>query len=291
MAHGGSRRIDWTRLEGMDSGVEAKDVIARGRVLLRRCGERQHLAMTVDHDGGRGLPGGIQRASEVLELVDRATVDGANHVTRLQPGIARRRTGVHGADLDRRLDLGRTDRGVDAEEDQDRQRQVERGPGDDDHEALPEGMRVEAARPGVHAAVHPGQLDEATKRDGPDGIERLAARPSEELGAEAHAEMLPLDAGELAGDQVTRLVHDHEEAEDEDDERDEHHRAHAGSWLQRRVGPLPAARSWAGAHPAPGIPATSVSCSPGSGASSARATEGTMSTKPPWPWRKSATAS
>src|SRR5256885_1214606 len=166
---------------------------------------------------------------------DWAAVDGANHVTRLQSSGAGRGAGVDGAHLDRRLDLGRTDRGVDAEEDQDRQREVEGGARDDDHETLPEWVRVEATRTSVHAAVHSRQLDEATEGDGPDGVERLAPRPAEERGAESHAELLPLDASELGGAEVTRPVHDHEEAEDEDDERDEHHRAHAGSWLQSRV--------------------------------------------------------
>ncbi len=82
--------------------------------------------MALDDDGHRGVLGSFEGAAQIFELVDRATVDGADHVTRLQPGVARRGAGVHGAHRDWGLDLGRAHRGVDAEEDQHRQRQVER---------------------------------------------------------------------------------------------------------------------------------------------------------------------
>src|SRR6202011_5484668 len=152
-------------------------------------------------------------------------------------------------------------------------------------------MRIEAARAGVHGAVHPGQLDEATERDGADGVEGLASLPAEELRNESEAELLHLDAGELGADEVARLVHDHEDAEDEDDERDEYDGAHAGSWLHSRLGPVAAARTWARAQRSAAMTASSVNSCAGSAASTARATEGMMSMNRRWPWRKRATAS
>src|ERR1700716_221307 len=152
-------------------------------------------------------------------------------------------------------------------------------------------MRIPAARAGIHAAVDAGQLDEATKRDGSDRVERIAALPAKQLGAESHAELLHLDPGKLGGDEVTRLVHDHQETENDDDERDEHDWAHAGSWLHSRLVPLAAARTWARAQRSAAMNASSVHSCPDSAASTAGAPEGTMSTKRRWPWRKRATAS
>src|SRR5206468_6604946 len=146
------------------------------------------------------------------------TVHRLDHVAVAKAGRTRRGAGIDRADLDRRLDLGRTDRSVDAEENQDGQDEVERGPGNDDHEPLPEWMGVETAWPGVHAAVHAGQLHEATQRDRPDGIQRLAALPAQQLGAEPDAELLNLDARELGRQAMTRLVPDDEPAEDHNDD-------------------------------------------------------------------------
>src|SRR5216117_1052952 len=126
------------------------------------------------------------------------TVDRLDHVAVAKAGRTRRGAGIDRADLDRRLDLGRTDRGVDAEENQDGQGEVERGPGNDDDEPLPEWMGIETARPGVHAAVHAGQLDEAAQRDRPDGIQRLAALPTQQLGAEPDANCSTLMPESLA---------------------------------------------------------------------------------------------
>src|SRR6266851_4458490 len=286
-----SRRFTRTRLPGVDGGMKAQDVTPRGLVELRRHRQDQQLTVTVYHDRHRGVFGCFESASQVFELVDRATVNGADHVSRLQPGVARRCAGVHGADLDWGSDLGRPNRGVHGEEDQDRQRQVEGGPGNDDDEPLPEWMRVEAASTGIHAAVHPGQLDEATERNSPDGVEGLASLPAEELGAESHTELLHLDPGELGADEVAGLVHDHKQAEDEDDQRDEHDGAHAGSWLHTRLGPLAEACTWARAQRSASMTDSRVNSFAGSAAASARATEGTMSTNRRWPWRKRATAS
>src|SRR5713101_3990740 len=286
-----SRRFSRTRLPGVDGGMKTKDVGLGRRVELRGCRQRHQLAITVHHDRDRGVLGGIEGASQVLELADRATINGADHVTRLQSGGARRCARVHGADRDWGSDLGRPDRGVDREEDQDGEREVEGGPGNDDDEPLPERMRVEAARTGIHAAVHAGQLDEATERDGPDGVEGLASLPAEELWAESHTELLHLDPGELGADEVAGLVHDHQDAEDDDDQGDENHGAHAGSWLHTRLGPLAAARTWARAQRSAAMTASTVNSGAGSAAASARATEGTMSTNRRSPWRKRATAS
>src|SRR2546429_6124672 len=165
----------------MDSGMEAEDVAARSRVEPGCHRQRQLLTVTGDDHCHRRVSGGIQGATQIFELVDGATVDGANYVTGLQPGVARGGAGVDRAYRDRRLDLGCPDGGGDADKDKDRQREIIYGYSDDDHETLPERVRVEAAGGGVHAAVHPGQLYEATAGGGPDGVERLAARPGEEL--------------------------------------------------------------------------------------------------------------
>src|SRR2546423_4826012 len=247
--------------------------------------------MAVDDDRHRGVFGGIEAASQVFEFVDGVTVYGADHVTGLQAGGARRCPGVHGADFDGSFDLGGTDRGVHAEEDQHRQRQVEGGSGNDDDEPLPEWTRIEAPRAGVHATVHPSQLDEATERDGPDRIEGLATLPAEELGAESHTELLHLDPGQLGADEVPRLMHDDEQAEDEDDQRDEDHRAHAGSLLRSRLLPSPEARTWSRAQRSAAITLSRLKSSAGPAASTRRATDGMISTKRRWPFRKRATAS
>src|SRR5439155_24631589 len=99
------------------------------------------------------------------------------------------------------------------------------------------------ARPGVHAAVHAGQLDEAAQRDRPDGIQRLAALPAQQLRAEPDAELLNLDARELGRQEVTGFVHDDQPAEDQDDEGDEDDGTHAGSSLRTLLVPLEAVRT------------------------------------------------
>src|ERR1700730_3632204 len=84
-----SRRGDRTRLERRDRGMKAEDVAARGRIELWRHGQRDQLTMTVDDDRHRRVFGGIQRASEVLELVDGVTVHRANRVAWLNVCAAR----------------------------------------------------------------------------------------------------------------------------------------------------------------------------------------------------------
>src|ERR1700730_3243202 len=152
-------------------------------------------------------------------------------------------------------------------------------------------MRIDATRARVHAAVHPGQLDEATERDGPDCVQRLASLPAEQLGTKSNAELLHLDPAQLGGEEVTRLVHDDEAAEDHDDERNEDDGAHAGSLLRSRLVPSADVRTWARAQRSAAISAFRVNSSAGSAAATARATEGTMSTNRRWPLRKRATAS
>src|ERR1700694_426233 len=90
---------------------------------------------------------------------------------------------------------------------------------------------------------------------------------------------------------MARFVHDHQEPENDDYERDEHDWAHAGSWLHSRLVPFAEARTWARAQRSAAMAAARGNSCTGSAASTARATEGTMSTNRRWPWRKRATAS
>src|SRR5438067_9814554 len=186
-------RFDRSRLPRVDGRMKTQDVGATARVQLRGHRQRQRLTAALDDDSDRSVLCGIQRVSKILELPDWLTVDRLDHIAVAEAGRAGRGAGIDGADLDWGLDLRRTDRGVDAEENQHGKGEVEGRPGDDDDEPLPEWMGVEAARPGIHAAVHAGQLDEAAQRDGPDGIQRLAALPAKQLRAEADAELLDLD--------------------------------------------------------------------------------------------------
>ena len=223
--------------------MKTKDVAAAARIQLRRHGQRQRLTAALDDDGDGCVLGSIQRGSKVLESADRMTIYRLDHVAVAQAGRACRGAGIDRADLDRRFDLGRTDRGVDAEENQDGKGEVEGGPGNDHNEPLPEWMGVEAAWPGVHAAVHAGQLDEATQWDRPDGVQRLAALPAHQLGAEPDAELLDLDAGQFGRQEVTGFVHDDQPAEDQDDEGHEDDWTHAGSSLRTLLVPLEAVRT------------------------------------------------
>src|ERR1700737_4567612 len=140
------------------------------------------------------------------------------------------------------------DRQVNTEEDDHGQRKVEGRTGHDHDESLPERVRVEAPGPRPHAPIHAGELDEAAERDGAHRVQRLAALPTDQLGAEADAELLDLDAGKLGGQEVTRFVDDHQAAEDQNHERNEQHRAHAGSLLRSRLAPSTEVRTWARAQ-------------------------------------------
>src|SRR5438270_5479993 len=64
------RRVDRTRLPGPDPRVEAQYVVAGGRVKLGGCRQCQQLTMTLDHQRNRGVFGGIQRVSKVVERLD-----------------------------------------------------------------------------------------------------------------------------------------------------------------------------------------------------------------------------
>src|SRR5713101_2140660 len=285
------RRLDGAGLPGPCRRVKPKDVAARIRIQPGCDGQRHQSRVAFDDDRDRRVLSSIQRRGKVFELVDRVRVDGPDDVAGLEPGVVRRCAGIDGTDLDRGFDFSRPDRGVDAEEDQHRQREVEGGSGDDDHEPLPQWMRVEAARTGIHAAVHAGELDEAAQWDGANRVQRLTALPADQLRPETNAELLDFDAGELRGQEVTGLVHDHQQAEDEDDERDEDDRAHAGNLLRTRLAPPADARTWVRAQRSAAIAASSVRSSVGCAASMAARTEGMMSTNRRWPFRKSATAS
>src|SRR5437868_2717398 len=141
-------RFDRARLPRPDGRMKTKDVGAGARVQLRRDGERQRLTAALDDDGDRGILGGIQRVSKILELTDGMPVDRLDHVAVTQAGRAGRSAGIDRADLDRRLDLGRAHRSVDAEENQDGEGEVEGRAGHDDDEPLPQWMGIEASRPG-----------------------------------------------------------------------------------------------------------------------------------------------
>src|SRR5438093_216101 len=164
-------------------------------------------------------------------------------------------------------------------------------PADSTGPGFPEWMGIATARPGVHAAVHAGQLDEAAQRDRPDGIQRLAALPTQQLGAEPDAELLNLDARELGRQEMTGFVHDDEPAEDQDDEGDEDDGTHAGSLLRTLLVPPEEARTCARAQRSAALTASSVSSSSGSALSTACRTDGTISTNRRCPLRKRATAS
>ena len=211
-------------------------------------------------------------------MVDRVTIDRPDDVAGLEPCVVRRCAGIDGADFDRGFDFGRPDRGVDPEENQDRQREVEGGSGDDDDESLPEWMGVEASRTGVHAAVHAGQLDEATHRDSSDGVQRFTALPPDQLWPEPDAELLDFDARELRGQEMTGLMHDHQQAEDDDDERDEDDRAHAGILLRTRLLPPADVRTWSRAQRSAAMTASRLISPDERVASSAARTDGMMST-------------
>src|SRR6267378_3318503 len=77
-----SRGLDRTGLPGMEGGMEAQDVTPRTRVEFGCHDQGQRLTITLNDDRRRRFFGGIERTSQVFELVDRATVDGANHITR-----------------------------------------------------------------------------------------------------------------------------------------------------------------------------------------------------------------
>src|SRR5437588_1457988 len=181
--------------------------------------------------------------------------------------------------MDRNLHIALPHRQVDAEKDDDRKREVERRAGHDHDEALPEWMRIEAPRACVHAAVHPGELDETAQRNRAHRVERLPSLPTEQLWPEADAELLDFDAGEFGGQEMTGLVDDHEPAEDQDDERNEQDRAHAGSLLRSRLAPSTEVRTWRRAQRSAATTASSVKASPGGAASTARRTDGTISSK------------
>src|SRR5205807_10412535 len=121
-------------------------------------------------------------------------------------------------------------------------------------------------------------LDEATHRDSSDGVERFTTLPAEQLWPETDAELLDFDAGELRGQEMTRLVHDHQQAEDDDDERDEDDRAHAGILLRTRLVPPADARTWSRAQRSAARTASRVMSSDEWAASSAARTDGMMST-------------
>src|ERR1700693_458617 len=283
--------LDRAGVPGPRRRVKTKNVTARIRIQLGGDGQRHQPGAAIDdhHDGCAFR--GIERIGKVLELVDRMAVDRLDQVAGLQAGVVCGCSSIDRTDFDRGFDFGGPHRGVDPKEDQHRQREVEGGSGDDDHEPLPQGMRIEAAWTGVHTAVHAGELDEAAQRDGADRVERFTALPSQQLRPEADAELLDFDARELGSEEVPGLVHDHQQAKNEDDEGEEDDRAHAGNLLRSRLVPPADARTWARAQRSAAIAASRVSSSVGSAASRAARTEGMMSTNRRWPWRNRATAS
>src|SRR6202035_1784855 len=283
--------LDRAGVPGPRCGMKSKNVATGIRIQLGGDGQRHQPGAPIDDHHHGSAFGGVERIGKVLELVDRMAVDRLDDVAGLQAGGVCGCSSIDRADFDRGLDFGGPHRGVDAKEDQHRQREVEGGSGDDDHEPLPQWMCIEAAWTGVHTAVHAGELDEAAHRDGADRVERLTSLPSQQLRPEADAELLDFDAGELGAEEVPGLMHDHQHAKDEDDERNEDDRAHAGNLLRSRLVPPADARTWARAQRSAAIAASRVSSSVGSAASRAPRTEGMMSTNRRWPWRKRATAS
>ena len=166
-----------------------------------------------------------------------AAVDGEDPVAgleRARGGRARRRLldpvdGLGLADV--------ADRPVQPHQDHERQEDVDRGAGGDDHQPLPHRLAVIGAvgdlRRDLLHRVHAGDLHEAAERQPADAVLGLAALPAQLRAAEEQREALHAHPDRLGGGEVPELV--------QDDQRRE-----AGEGQE----PAHASASWATSSPA-----------------------------------------
>ena len=171
---------------------------------------------------------GRQRAVEVFPVRDGASVDGADPVTALQAGGGRR-TVVRDPSHDGRPDGTPHGRQDDAEDDR-RQHEVHPGAGEHDQESRPEGLErerllgIEDGRTGSFQRIlFPHHLHVAAHRDGGQAVFRLLAAPSRQHRPEPDREPLDSHPGPAGDQEVSELVDQDEDADDDDEGKDGGH--------------------------------------------------------------------
>ncbi len=172
-------------------------------------------------------------ASEGFPGIHRMTVHPDHLVPGENPRLGRRIAGKHLLDhVDRE-----SHHHVHGEEQDHRQQKVHQGAGRQNTEPLP-GLLHRKAVGIVRSFVLSLKLDIAPHGQGPDGILGQSAVPGEKLGPHADAELMDPDPVEAGQDEMSELVADDQETEDDDKADKGLHTAHQ----KRPLSPVTARR-------------------------------------------------
>jgi len=179
-------------------------------------------------DAIRRGAGPVQLVQQVVEGMDRNSVDRDDPISRLQTGLRRRTAGDH-LDLRRRR-IGKSERRIEQDHDEERDEIVDARPGGDDEEASP--RRLVGVRPRVGRILggrllrrEPGDLAVPAEREGAEPVVRFAVPESRDAGAEADGERLHPHSEKTGEREVARFVGGDEQPQADDGDDDGKHGA------------------------------------------------------------------
>jgi hypothetical protein len=198
----------------------------------RRRLERQPLAAAFDVEVQRQAGAHRRDAPQILEAVDLLAIDGENDVARLDARLRGWRACQHAANPGGQCVLTHDREGCG--EDQDRENEIGDRAGGDDHRAIDHGLAGQRAAPlrlrhppdalvvrGAGDVGVPMEFHVAAERKGGEAPPRaMAVDAGVEFGAEAEGERVDLHAAPAAHQIMTKLVEEHDHADDHGERHD-----------------------------------------------------------------------
>ena len=216
LLHGELHRLNEARVARIDRAHDADHRALRTRVVGWRDHRRERLTAALDRQIDGLACAVLDAAHEVGPRRDWRAVDGQHAVAVPEARLCRRLAREHRAEDRLRARRADASEEEDAEEQEQRQDEIHDGAREDHDHARAHGLlTVAAAARIVLLGVHAGNVVETAEWDRADGVHRLAALEAHELRAKADGELVDAHARHLRRGEVTELMDEDEQAEDE----------------------------------------------------------------------------